>query len=281
FTGDGYIEYAYDSADRRFTYTYSTLDSVVRLTQVKAETKSGGTWASPTGVVEVGKVAYSYYTTAENHGEPGDLKLVTKTTPLTDSGQSLVEKTYYRYWEGAYDVDTNPGRDHQLKLVLGPEGTRNYDYSVDQDVTDDDYLGEDDLTLLPYAMVSLGYDSSRQVREAMFNGSCGCGGGSGTGTYSYAYQSNGSFSNTSGYQTAWKTRTIVANPDGSYETQYFDEVGQPISVALTDDDPDRKSTRLNSSHVKISYAVFCLKKRTNHPSGVINNNGHTSRSCVL
>src|SRR3984957_12974637 len=26
--------------------------------------------------------------------------------------------------------------------------------------------------------------------------------------------------------------------------------------------PDRKSTRLNSSHVKISYAVFCLKKET-------------------
>src|SRR5690606_40488170 len=25
--------------------------------------------------------------------------------------------------------------------------------------------------------------------------------------------------------------------------------------------PDRKSTRLNSSHVKISYAVFCLKKK--------------------
>src|SRR5690606_41428659 len=28
---------------------------------------------------------------------------------------------------------------------------------------------------------------------------------------------------------------------------------------------DRKSTRLNSSHVKISYAVFCLKKK-NHTS---------------
>src|SRR5690606_42138681 len=26
---------------------------------------------------------------------------------------------------------------------------------------------------------------------------------------------------------------------------------------------DRKSTRLSSSHVKISYAVFCLKKKTN------------------
>src|SRR5699024_11844086 len=26
--------------------------------------------------------------------------------------------------------------------------------------------------------------------------------------------------------------------------------------------PDRKSTRLNSSHVSISYAVFCLKKKS-------------------
>src|SRR5690349_22911277 len=29
----------------------------------------------------------------------------------------------------------------------------------------------------------------------------------------------------------------------------------------TDDALDRKSTRLNSSHVEISYAVFCLKKK--------------------
>ena len=28
--------------------------------------------------------------------------------------------------------------------------------------------------------------------------------------------------------------------------------------------PDRKSTRLNSSHVVISYAVFCLKKKNAH-----------------
>src|SRR3989442_3510337 len=28
-------------------------------------------------------------------------------------------------------------------------------------------------------------------------------------------------------------------------------------------DGDRKSTRLNSSHVRISYAVFCLKKKNN------------------
>src|SRR5690606_40453619 len=30
---------------------------------------------------------------------------------------------------------------------------------------------------------------------------------------------------------------------------------------------DRKSTRLNSSHVKISYAVFCLKKKIHSLSG--------------
>src|SRR3712207_7665766 len=29
---------------------------------------------------------------------------------------------------------------------------------------------------------------------------------------------------------------------------------------------DRKSTRLNSSHANISYAVFCLKKKTYHTS---------------
>src|SRR5690606_41819361 len=31
---------------------------------------------------------------------------------------------------------------------------------------------------------------------------------------------------------------------------------------------DRKSTRLNSSHVKISYAVFCLKKQTARATSV-------------
>src|ERR1022692_5089267 len=30
--------------------------------------------------------------------------------------------------------------------------------------------------------------------------------------------------------------------------------------------PDRKSTRLNSSHLVISYAVFCLKKKTKKQS---------------
>src|SRR5689334_24716477 len=41
-------------------------------------------------------------------------------------------------------------------------------------------------------------------------------------------------------------------------------VSQNQPVRLSDPDPcaeDRKSTRLNSSHSSISYAVFCLKKK--------------------
>src|SRR5260221_10050494 len=39
--------------------------------------------------------------------------------------------------------------------------------------------------------------------------------------------------------------------------------GQCKVVILAPRDEDRKSTRLNSSHTVISYAVFCLKKKTN------------------
>src|SRR5690242_21383940 len=35
------------------------------------------------------------------------------------------------------------------------------------------------------------------------------------------------------------------------------DAGRPVQGA----DQDRKSTRLNSSHMSISYAVFCLKKK--------------------
>src|SRR5690606_41021903 len=38
---------------------------------------------------------------------------------------------------------------------------------------------------------------------------------------------------------------------------------QPLRP-ITPTRQDRKSTRLNSSHVKISYAVFCLKKKKKH-----------------
>src|SRR5258707_14533261 len=40
--------------------------------------------------------------------------------------------------------------------------------------------------------------------------------------------------------------------------------GQHRMLLDPDDRLDRKSTRLNSSHANISYAVFCLKKKNTH-----------------
>src|SRR5207253_11181256 len=52
--------------------------------------------------------------------------------------------------------------------------------------------------------------------------------------------------------------------------------GRPVREAAAEpgvDGGDRKSTRLNSSHVAISYAVFCLKKKktaNNHQVAALN-----------
>src|SRR5699024_12142475 len=44
---------------------------------------------------------------------------------------------------------------------------------------------------------------------------------------------------------------------------------------------DRKSTRLNSSHVSISYAVFCLKKKKRRMSGVQHQAYHVQQRDLL
>src|SRR3712207_7342912 len=48
------------------------------------------------------------------------------------------------------------------------------------------------------------------------------------------------------------------------------ELAQPVPLARVTEEADRKSTRLNSSHANISYAVFCLKKKKK-------NNNHITR----
>src|SRR5947209_15694171 len=68
-------------------------------------------------------------------------------------------------------------------------------------------------------------------------------------------------------------RTYIVNQDGAFHfpglasnTDYelYAQKGDRKSDNKTVsqfDDRDRKSTRLNSSHANISYAVFCLKKK--------------------
>src|SRR5688572_32390010 len=51
---------------------------------------------------------------------------------------------------------------------------------------------------------------------------------------------------------------IVLQPDLPDE---FELRFEPIDVLFLGFQQDRKSTRLNSSHSQISYAVFCLKKK--------------------
>src|SRR5690348_17465928 len=47
----------------------------------------------------------------------------------------------------------------------------------------------------------------------------------------------------------------------------FPLCGQPLQL-LAEQQLDRKSTRLNSSHPSISYAVFCLKKKNRETTGL-------------
>src|SRR5690625_7061360 len=60
-------------------------------------------------------------------------------------------------------------------------------------------------------------------------------------------------------------RTTDSRDVSRWLRQQFDSEGDGLVRVLntTIPDLDRKSTRLNSSHVAISYAVFCLKKKKN------------------
>src|SRR3712207_7478047 len=51
----------------------------------------------------------------------------------------------------------------------------------------------------------------------------------------------------------------VLSPDGEWVWWFDDKDGDEFGIWRRQ--PDRKSTRLNSSHANISYAVFCLKKK--------------------
>src|SRR2546421_2148782 len=57
---------------------------------------------------------------------------------------------------------------------------------------------------------------------------------------------------------AYAEHLDVHAPVNNYKARQF------VDYVLTELRADRKSTRLNSSHDQISYAVFCLKKKKKH-----------------
>src|SRR5690554_7379653 len=57
----------------------------------------------------------------------------------------------------------------------------------------------------------------------------------------------------------WSEGPDVGGPHGPYRQSERADIYQEHVQQL-----DRKSTRLNSSHVRSSYAVFCLKKKTEY-----------------
>src|SRR5699024_11410743 len=60
------------------------------------------------------------------------------------------------------------------------------------------------------------------------------------------------------FASHWTKDAVVVEVAPDHVTT--ETVEQKVYIAETEQ-KDRKSTRLNSSHVSISYAVFCLKKK--------------------
>src|SRR5437660_6006377 len=64
------------------------------------------------------------------------------------------------------------------------------------------------------------------------------------------------------YTTLFRSRGNPGRPGKSVPRQFLKVLSGPGRKPFADGSGrDRKSTRLNSSHVAISYAVFCLKKK--------------------
>src|SRR5207244_10649420 len=62
--------------------------------------------------------------------------------------------------------------------------------------------------------------------------------------------------------TPWaRTERLWLRVCGSDDLDRVHELGEPGDPGVSFRRADRKSTRLNSSHQIISYAVFCLKKK--------------------
>src|SRR2546430_5406509 len=70
--------------------------------------------------------------------------------------------------------------------------------------------------------------------------------------------------------TLFPYTTLFRSDDIRAVSEYTSTNGQVFGVLPVYGNIDRKSTRLNSSHSQISYAVFCLKKKKLNTSASTN-----------
>src|SRR5256885_9951375 len=83
--------------------------------------------------------------------------------------------------------------------------------------------------------------------------------------------------------TLFPYTTLFRSCDGALHSVPFAALPLPRSWSAEDAllIGDRKSTRLNSSHLVISYAVFCLKKKKHRYDVVSANNVEYRTQCLL
>src|SRR2546422_7932385 len=67
------------------------------------------------------------------------------------------------------------------------------------------------------------------------------------------------------YTTLFRSPRFCRADERTTHVAVRSSMGRRLYVGNLPYTTDRKSTRLNSSHGYISYAVFCLKKKNNHP----------------
>src|SRR3712207_7570714 len=69
------------------------------------------------------------------------------------------------------------------------------------------------------------------------------------------------------YTTLFRSQLAEDSANNEYLTRVgqlqnlMTQIGETTAFVVPEIQADRKSTRLNSSHANISYAVFCLKKK--------------------
>src|SRR5207249_9271750 len=85
--------------------------------------------------------------------------------------------------------------------------------------------------------------------------------------------------------TLFPYTTLFRSAHDDVHSSHQTTQGGPLGWACPDQhDVDRKSTRLNSSHVSISYAVFCLKKKKMNIIAilpVITSTSNLTRTCSI